>query len=62
MFSIRDNADNIRISDEIIDNVAVRIYRPINSMRLNAETNKMPAIFYYHGGGFFVGNAGNFSI
>jgi acetyl esterase/lipase len=58
MFNIRDTNDNILITDEVIDNVSVRIYRPMDSARFNKETNKMPTIFYYHGGGFFVGNAG----
>jgi acetyl esterase/lipase len=55
-FNIRDSKDNIQISDDVVENVPIRIYRPLNS---TYDQNKLPVIFYYHGGGYFLGSAGN---
>jgi acetyl esterase/lipase len=55
-FNIRDSKDNIQISDDVVKNVPIRIYRPLNS---TYDQNKLPVIFYYHGGGYFLGSAGN---
>lgn len=56
-FSIRDAADNIQIIDDIVDNVPIRIFRPLNS---SFGQNTVPVILYYHGGGYFLGSAGKF--
>lgn len=65
-FSVRDSSDNISVSDEIVNGVAVRIFRPhLLSKSSNAggvnsgeEVELRPTIFFYHGGGYFVGTAG----
>lgn len=64
-FNIRDPSDGIQVLDETIDNnMAVRIYRPYNPdyehSRIHQNTTDFlaPTILFYHGGGFFVGSAG----
>ncbi len=50
-----DPPDNLDVSDRIIEtpvsNIPVRIYRPPT-----ADVKAMPALIYYHGGGWCVGN------
>lgn len=53
-FSIRDPNDEIKIIDDTIDNVSIRIYRPRKISRSKSYTT----IFLYHGGGHFLGSAG----
>ena len=53
-FNIRDRNDRILIFDDIADNIPIRIYRPEN------RSNQLsPTVIYYHGGGHFLGTAGN---
>ena len=59
-FNIRDENDNIAIVDELIQNVPVRIYKPMS--RKDGGDDKqttMPTILFFHGGGFFVGSVDN---
>ena len=54
-FNVRNPLDNIYVTDDTIENVPIRIFKPLNS---SFGQNKLPTIFYYHGGGYFVGSAG----
>jgi hypothetical protein len=57
VISIRDPRDSIQITDEKIQNVPIRLFKPTR----NAKNGQMqPTIIFYHGGGFFVGSAGEF--
>lgn len=52
LFNVRNPDDGIEIKDLLIDNVPIRVYS-----HLNHSNGKVPTIFLYHGGGFFVGSA-----
>ncbi len=43
-----------QIEDTSIENVPVRIARPLNS------DNNLPAIVFFHGGAFYMGSVGEF--
>jgi acetyl esterase/lipase len=45
-----------QIEDTLIENVPVRIARPLNN------DNNLPAIVYFHGGAFYVGSVGEFNL
>jgi acetyl esterase/lipase len=53
-FNIRDPNDEIKIIDDSIENVLIRIYRPSKISRSKSYTT----IFLFHGGGHFLGSAG----
>jgi acetyl esterase/lipase len=58
-FNIRNEKDNIQITEEYIDHVLIRIYKPLNqTIRKSHNENLLPTILYYHGGGYFLGSAG----
>ena len=58
-FNIRDPNDNIAIVDELVQNVPIRIYKPMKRSDNRDETAPMPTILFFHGGGFFVGSVDN---
>lgn len=66
VLSIRDPKDSIQITDEMIDHVPIRIFRPpdrikeVRFVNSSAEEQMKPTIIFYHGGGFFVGSADTF--
>lgn len=55
-FSVRNPDDQIMITDELIEHVPIRIYKPLNRTHLSPLH---PTIIFYHGGGHFVGSADN---
>ena len=65
-FNIRDPADNIQVTDEHVEHVPIRIYRPPklnrplstnNTATNNVTTNdSYPTILFFHGGGFMYGD------
>ena len=62
-FNIRKAVDRIQITDEIIDGVAIRIYKPLplhnpEEAKNSSESSLMPTIIFYHGGGHFIGSVG----
>ncbi|RNA00998.1 arylacetamide deacetylase-like 4 [Brachionus plicatilis] len=56
-FNIRDHNDNISVHDEIIEHLSIRIYRPMGRNKVSNKNKTLPAILFYHGGGYFVGSA-----
>jgi hypothetical protein len=54
-FNIRDPKDNILVDDRIIEHVSIRIYKPVN---ISEEGKMIPTIVFFHGGSYFLGNAG----
>jgi acetyl esterase/lipase len=54
-FSMRDPNDRIQVTDEFIEHVPIRVYRPMN--RLTSHEELLPTIIFFHGGGFFLGSA-----
>jgi acetyl esterase/lipase len=65
-YNIRDPLDQIEVRDETIEHMSVRIYRPRCRIPENLDLDESaiaayvaPTILFYHGGGFFVGSAGN---
>lgn len=60
-FNIRDESDNISVTDEIVDNLSIRIFRPFGNNFRNSNAEFMyPTILFFHGGGYFVGSAGKY--
>ncbi len=57
VFNIREEQDRIQVIDEEVDHLSMRIFRPMMH-----ESDQMSTIIYYHGGGHFVGSAGQFLI
>ena len=54
-WNIRDKNDQIQVNDEYIQDILIRIYRPLN---VSLKTDSMPTILFFHGGGFSVGSVG----
>ena len=55
-FNIRNPNDEIKIIDDSIENIPIRIYRP-NQISLSEHHH--PTILLLHGGGHFLGSAGS---
>lgn len=55
-------SDQLEVNDTEIFGTSVRIYRPVNKTK-NKEENVelLPAVMYYHGGGWTVGSLGKVS-
>jgi acetyl esterase/lipase len=45
-----------QIEDTLIENVPVRIARPLNN------NGNLPAIVFFHGGAFYMGSVGEFDL
>lgn len=58
-WNIRNPNDFIDVNDYYVNNVPIRIYKPLNSTYID-ENGNLPVVFYYHGGGYFLGSAGEF--
>jgi acetyl esterase/lipase len=44
------------IENTFIENIPVRIARPLN------DNNNLPVIIYFHGGAFYMGSVGKFDL
>ena len=45
--------EHVNVENVFIDGIRVRVYTPRNT-----DSKSLPAIIYYHGGGFFMGFVG----
>jgi acetyl esterase/lipase len=43
---------NLQVENTFIENIPVRIARPLN------DNNNLPVIVYFHGGAFYMGSVG----
>lgn len=43
----------LKVENHFIDEIRVRVYTPKDT-----DSNSLPAIVFYHGGGFFMGYVG----
>lgn len=56
-FFFRDTTiEYFQIEDTFIENIPVRIARPLK------DKGDLPAIVYFHGGAFYMGSVGRFDL